>query len=225
MQCPKNILKENKLLIILYLIFLAFGITGLILLNKGELHLFLNGYHTPFYDLFFQFMTFLGEWFPFVVIGIIMIFKLGDGIGALAAQLLSGLITQVVKRICAAPRPMKYFSENFPDVSLPLPEGFSPHLINSFPSGHTSSIFALLIFMALMTKNNFIKALLLIVAILVGYSRIYLSQHFALDVVVGSFVGSTAAFFIWYIVPQNRRWYQYSPLQSLIAHCKKDQSK
>jgi membrane-associated phospholipid phosphatase len=38
----------------------------------------------------------------------------------------------------------------------------------------------------------------LITALLVGYSRLYLSQHFAIDVVVGSAIGTVSAMLSYY---------------------------
>lgn len=241
-----NLIRKNSSVLVIYCIFLIAGISCLLTMNRAELHLALNGVdtefldtythptaenapridltspiHTASMDVFFKCVTFLGEWFPFLVIGIIMLFRFGHGFGALAAQGLSTIITQTVKRTLAAPRPRKFFSENFPDLNLPLPEGFIPHWTHSFPSGHTSSIFALLVFMILMTRNPWMKTFYLLLAILVGYSRIYLSQHFADDVLAGSFVGAVSAVVMWYCIPQDRKWYMFSPLGALCSRIRK----
>ena len=112
---------------------------------------------------------------------------------------------QILKHLFSAPRPITVF-ENYPDLVLPMVEGVHMHHSNSFPSGHTSTFFVFFTCCALMLachykaraeQNNhrtwllygLSMLLLLILAALGGYSRIYLSQHFLSDVCVGSMVG------------------------------------
>jgi len=63
------------------------------------------------------------------------------------------------------------------------------HSSHSFPSGHTITAFAFFLALAFFTKRPAIHFLYFLLAVLVGYSRVYLSQHFAIDVLAGSFVG------------------------------------
>ena len=60
---------------------------------------------------------------------------------------------------------------------------------NSFPSGHTVTAFSAAIVILYLTKNKNWSILLFIVALAVGYSRMYLSEHFFEDVIVGSVIG------------------------------------
>ena len=106
----------------------------------------------------------------------------------LVAYLSSGLATQVLKNLINAPRPQIYFeasqylfdSDNFSEI-------YSGS--NSFPSGHTTSAFALATVFAVYFKRKYLSVLLLAAAALVGYSRIYLAQHFPADVLGGAFTG------------------------------------
>jgi membrane-associated phospholipid phosphatase len=41
-------------------------------------------------------------------------------------------------------------------------------------------------------KNKNLQLLILMAAVLVGYSRIYLAQHFLLDVIVGALLGTVS---------------------------------
>jgi membrane-associated phospholipid phosphatase len=61
-------------------------------------------------------------------------------------------------------------------------EGVTIHSINSFPSGHTATAFTFVLLIALTVKRRGFLLLAFVVALLVGYSRIYLGQHFPLDV-------------------------------------------
>ena len=78
---------------------------------------------------------------------------------------------------------------------------FTYHISNSFPSGHTTSIFALMTIFALVyQQSKLVPIVFFLGAILVAFSRIYLSQHFLIDVVAGSFIGVAIAYFVFRIL-------------------------
>lgn len=74
---------------------------------------------------------------------------------------------------------------------------------NSFPSGHTTAAMAMCSTFALLSTKPWHKTFFLILGLAVGYSRIYLSQHFFVDVYVGSMIGVGTAF-VCYLLLQ--RW-------------------
>ena len=53
--------------------------------------------------------------------------------------------------------------------------------------------------MVLMANNKTTQLALLTAALLVGYSRIYLGQHFLLDVIVGAVIGTASGIIGFYI--------------------------
>jgi membrane-associated phospholipid phosphatase len=61
-------------------------------------------------------------------------------------------------------------------------EGVTLHSFHSFPSGHTATAFTFLLLLALTVKRLNILILSFIAALLIAYSRIYLGQHFPLDI-------------------------------------------
>ena len=69
------------------------------------------------------------------------------------------------------------------------------HQFYSFPSGHTTSIFSICILLSLIINQKKYNYVFFMIALLVGFSRIYLSQHFLMDVFVGSLVGSMITIF------------------------------
>jgi len=82
---------------------------------------------------------------------------------------------------------------------------------SSFPSGHTMSAFALYGFLALiLPKKNWLGPLMLIIALLIGISRIYLVQHFLKDIYLGAIMGTFIALLLYYLqtlIPINpKRW-------------------
>lgn len=191
-----------------FLIFFAGTWVLLFSYDKAELHLLLNSCHNPVADVFFKYYSMLAEW-PCYVIGLIPLLfycRMWTIFYALS-EIVGALITQILKHIAHAPRPKTFF-QDIPNVDLPVVEGVHLHSSNSFPSGHSSTFFIFFTVIALLLVNYFVKnketlrpifrksvvqqtifIALLLLAILGGYSRIYLSQHFLLDVSVGSFIG------------------------------------
>jgi membrane-associated phospholipid phosphatase len=166
----------------------------LLTMSKAESFIGLNGYHNFFLNIFFVNYTFLGDGiFAFALCGFFFYRKQKRlAILILVAYLSSGLVTQVLKNLIYAPRPRIYFEasqylfhlDNFSNSG-----GGS----SSFPSGHTTSAFALATVLAVHFHKKYIGLLLLLMAALVGYSRIYLAQHFPVDVLVGACIGITFA--------------------------------
>lgn len=227
----KSLFKQNAVFLTLSLLLaLSLGL-ALIYIPKGELHLLLCDRHTHARDIFYRYYTTLAEWLPYVICVALLLFtKIGHGVFASTAMLLSTLLTQVCKHIVNAPRPVTWFTEHFPDTQLPLVDGVHMNLWNSFPSGHTTSFFAMtlavciLITKSLSAKRSYsdsgltaiaVQLLLFLAATLGAYSRIYLSQHFAMDVFAGLLVGilSTLASYAIFYRFQDKKWYNYRLFQ------------
>lgn len=207
---------------------------ALLCLPKGELHMILCNRHAHARDLFYRYYTQIAEWFPYVVCLLLLLFaRIGNGLMASAAMAFSALTTQIFKHIINAPRPVTWFAENMPDIQLPLVEGVRMNHWFSFPSGHTTSFFSLAFVVSIIatkclladpseskshtmltTKKSVSTAtqiILFIAATLGGYSRIYLCQHFAADVLAGVVVGITITMVCYAIFDrfENKKWYNY----------------
>ena len=90
----------------------------------------------------------------------------------------------------AHPRPVALFPE--PSALLRVPD-FENHLAYSMPSGHTAIAFALFLSLALQRASRWQQVGLLGMALVAGFSRIYLSEHFLEDVYAGSLLGVVCA--------------------------------
>ncbi|GHT26548.1 hypothetical protein AGMMS4957_22020 [Bacteroidia bacterium] len=145
---------------------------------------------TAFQDIFFKYITELGSWVPFVIAAVLLFHKVGDSLFVLLSQLVLGIVVRIIKVSVAAPRPSLYFSTHFPDVALHQVDGVVLHHTNSFPSGHTAAVFSLMLCQTLIfNKKSWLAPIFFVLAVLTAYSRIYLSQHFAEDVLAGSLAG------------------------------------
>lgn len=184
----KNLFRQNKTVFIPYFIFLSCGLALLLLFSKPEIHLFINIHNNLFFDVFFKYFTFFGDgFFAFFVVIALLFYKYRHSLNVAVAVAITTMIVQTIKAVLIdVSRPTRYFSGI---AELHLIEGVKMHSLNSFPSGHTATGFCIFISLAFIIKNRYAKLLLFIAAVLVGYSRMYLSQHFLIDVVFGSLTG------------------------------------
>lgn len=93
--------------------------------------------------------------------------------------------TQLLKRIVKRPRPYETYAEIYPDE---FETG------RSFPSGHTTTAFATAASLTLTAKKWYIAVPAFAWATTVGYSRIYLGQHYPSDIMMGALVGTASGF-------------------------------
>ncbi len=170
-------------------------------------------------DLFFKYATELGASVPFVVAAGLLFYKVGDALLVLLAQGATALLVYPVKVLVGAPRPSLFFATHYPDVVLHQVDGVTLHAVNSFPSGHTAAAFSLMLCLTLICRKKPWTALLFFVlAAVAGWSRIYLSQHFAEDVCAGAVVGVLATLLVlWLLRRKTFAWEQQS-LPAVLQH-------
>ena len=180
--------------------------TLLLFFPKGELHLLLCQPHTAFLDTIVPFFTNLVDWLPYLTVFLLLFYRAGWATFLVSNLLLSTLIVQPIKHIVHAPRPLTWFAENMPDVALPLVDGVKMNLWLSFPSGHTTTFFVLFfsISIILCTENirgkNILSLLCFLLATFGAYTRIYLSQHFTLDIFAGILIASFSTILLYYFL-------------------------
>jgi len=75
-----------------------------------------------------------------------------------------------------------------------LPDGCGG--LYGFCSSHAANAFAVAIGFYLLTKNKFMGVLLVVWAMMISYSRIYLGAHYPLDVLTGAIIGGLGAFIL-----------------------------
>jgi len=186
----KEISRLKQYFSVLFLLLLMAAITDS-QASKADSFLLLNSYHTRWLDEFFKLVTNFGDGLFSILIVVILLFfgKKKKAVTVLLAYTTSGLAVQGLKRIFHMPRPKAFFEE----LSFHYPnfvEGVNLYSSNSFPSGHTTSAFALATAFVLIYKKRKISFYCLFFAFVTGYSRIYLAQHFLQDVIFGAITGT-----------------------------------
>jgi len=167
-------------------------IVFLLTYGKADSFLVINKYNSPEFDYVFKFWTYLGDgiiWIP--LFAYVLLFKRNYFVAVLSALIISTILTHFLKRVV-------YPNEFRPIVVLGdkvrVIQGYYMNREHSFPSGHTTTAFTLALLLASVVKKNFWVYFFPVVAFFVGYSRVYLAQHFVGDVLAGIFVGTVSAY-------------------------------
>jgi membrane-associated phospholipid phosphatase len=194
--------------VLLFTVAWIIGLFFTFIFPKTDLHLTLNTFHSGFFDLFFQGITLFGDGIFAVLLSIVFFFirNRKEGVLLLLTFVISALITQFFKNFVFYEdmRPLFYIQAG--ELNVQTVEGIKMHLNHSFPSGHTTTIFAMCSMLSLFFKTKRMGLILLIIAILTAYSRIYLSQHFLQDTLAGSFIGLTTSILVYSVLNKKSRF-------------------
>jgi len=218
----KKYLHDSQLFILLSVLTAVVLGIAVLCCDKVQMHLWLNGTHTLGEDFFWRYYTYIGEWVPYVIVALLLFYKAGWASFLLADVLLSGLIGQGVKYLFNTDRPYLYFSKYASDIQLQFVDGVRLSEWYSFPSGHTITFFALFMTLSIIlcelysthknastSNNSLLPVTCYLLAIAGAYSRIYLNQHFAEDIVGGIIIGVATTIGLLFLVPkldQTRFW-------------------
>lgn len=157
----------------------------------GGLLLLIQEYaRTPLLDKIMVFITSLGNdgmiWIAATIL--LLIPKKTRKVGIMSGVALLGSLiinNHIIKNIVQRPRPFVTFTDL--QILIPTPSEFS------FPSGHTASSFAAAgVFYSNLPKKFGVPAVIL--AGLIGLSRLYVGVHYPTDVIAGIVMGILLSF-------------------------------
>lgn len=191
-------------------------------------HLIAINLQNGFFDSLMPFIT--DKWnfiAPLALLSLYLIFfrprrDLILAISAVAVVLLADGTTQIFKDLVQRIRPCHVFQQ------VQLLHGAVCTDSFSFPSNHASNTFALAAFISYNYRKLAIPSFL--IAILVGYSRIYLTAHYPTDVLAGAAWGMLLGFTVAMVARRLMRFSQAdepprtdATKESLVSHTKPSQ--
>jgi membrane-associated phospholipid phosphatase len=189
---------------VIFSIALALVIAVFLLFHgKENSFLVINKYNSPQFDYVFEYLTYLGDgiiWVPLFMY--VLLFKRDYFVAVVAALIICTVLTQVLKKVVFWNdfRPIVLLSDKVRVIP-----GYYMNRAHSFPSGHTSTAFTLALLLAYMARKNVWTYTFPLIAFFVGYSRVYLAQHFVTDVLAGIFVGIVSSYLSLLIYGQFRK--------------------
>ena len=183
-QAPILYQKASNLTILVGLLLIAVSAY----LGRIPVFLLLNTDGGAFMDQFFKWTTWGAEgwvWIPYLSVVVVLYKK--DFKLIILNFLLSTLITQISKHVIwdDITRPIL---SGIPLNQIHTVPGQVTHAYNSFPSGHTATAFTLFLLTVYLFPTKWVFTVGVIYAIICAYSRVYLGQHFPMDLGGGMLV-------------------------------------
>ena len=175
-------------------------------LMNWDCHIFLaiNGIHSPYWDSFMYLVSGKAIWIPLYVTFLLVLLKNFNYRVVLSILLTIGFIilitdtftSQIVRPAVARLRPS--------NLESPISE--MVHIVDGvrggaygFPSAHAGNSFGFAFFICYLFRRNWLSFFMIVWAMVICYSRMYLGVHYFGDLFVGmlfAFGGSTIAYLV-----------------------------
>lgn len=195
----KDFLRVNSVFFIGFFLFSLAGMVASNCMSKESLHLLMNRWCTPELDQLFKWITLTGTTY-FVILILIFIVKkvaLRDVIWLAFSLASAGGFGRIIKFFIFkdVPRPLLELK----DKGLYIVSGCEQNFYKTFPSGHTQTAFCFFLFLSTLFPNRWLQLFFIFYAILIAFSRVYLSQHFVMDTVGGAWIGIFFTIVVYYL--------------------------
>ncbi|MBD1366861.1 phosphatase PAP2 family protein [Mucilaginibacter sp. ZT4R22] len=185
----REVLFRIQYFLIPYLVVLCGCFLIKLLYTRREIYFAVNGVYNNIADFLAPYITDIGDGLTIIILSaIIAFFNYRKAFLLTSGYLVTSIVAQAIKYSVYSPRPRVYFEQELDKIHF-VKDVYVVGGIQSFPSGHTVTAFSAAVVLTYVIKNKMWGVALLILAMLVGYSRMYLSQHFFEDVTAGSAIG------------------------------------
>lgn len=190
-----------------------------ILPYERDLFLWLNDFHTEYWDTFMWMYSAKISWLPLAVVGLIVFvykIKWKEALLIIVCASFIGLLCDYFSAEVIKP----YF-ERFRPTGHPDFKDFV-EIVNDYRGGrygfisnHAANGFGVVVFSSLLFRYRYYTLTMVLWATTTAYSRIYLGVHFISDVVGGAVWGSLIGFLVYYIYLTSRRYILKVPKEEL----------
>jgi membrane-associated phospholipid phosphatase len=179
-------------------------------INKS-LFLIINFYAAITNSFIWANLTFLGDTLPACIFMLLFIRKRPDLVwSGIIAAIIALIIVNSLKYFTGIMRPPAVIDKEVINI-------IGPAIIRrSFPSGHTVTIFTLTGIMLFYFRSIYVRLSLILLALLVGISRIAVGVHWPVDVLAGAAFGSMFAVSGVYFV-KRLRWNKNRTMQIITG--------
>ena len=172
------------------------GALAILFVDKLDFQRKINQIGNSGFDVVMRYLTHAGDGIFALLVFITLLFiRIKTAVIALICFGLTAGVVQLLKHtvFVKMKRPF-YFLQS--EANFRIIDDFTYHTSNSFPSGHAASIFAICTVIAYQYKSKLsVQLLLVIFAILVALTRVYLCQHFLQDIIAGSLIGTLIGYY------------------------------
>lgn len=193
--------------------------TETLLSIEKNLFLFLNSYHTPFWDSFMWVYTSKYVWIPLVVV-LFSVFvyriKWKEAVLLVACAVLVGVLCDQISVSIIKPLVERLRPSHHPELQ------YCVEIVNNyrggrygFVSAHAANGFGIALFTSLIFRIRKYTYISFLWATISSYSRIYLGVHFISDVVGGMIVGLIVGWGMYYLYITGRRYILKVPEECL----------
>lgn len=188
-----SLLKQQRFFLLPYAGLWLLGLVFSLLNGRYEGHLILNRFVFDAINIPMGIITHLGDGLTLTLLAIaLLLYKFRAALFLAASGALAGGVTQLLKNYAFPDidRPFqyfKYYDATRRSLHLALPET-EMHIHHSFPSGHATTSFCLFLALSVIMQRRGWSVFWLLCAVVVSYSRVYLSQHFLEDILAGSVI-------------------------------------
>ncbi len=208
---PKAFLRDNFRVLLAYVILLTIALSAIFNYDKVTVHIYLNHFvGNKYLDVLFYYITYLGDGLaaPFILL-LILLYNVRMGLYATVTFLSATIFSQILKRCFFddVNRPGFVF-QWYSSYKLTYVEGVDRYIHNSFPSGHATQAFSILLCLVFLTKNQYLKFFFFTIAVLTSLSRVYLSQHWLTDITAGSSIGLFFSMLYYYLFVGKNKFQQ-----------------
>ena len=196
------ILLRNRYYFICCAIGLIVGAWILFQIERGDGVFYAYSWRHGLLDGFFVYANLLSEPLGYIfALGLLLFVRFRLALLLPVIGIVVGLVVHQAKEYFKEPRPAVVFRyEKRLDQIKPVGNTEFYTGWNSFPSGHTTSAFALYTFLALsLRRKKKVAIILFVMALSGGLARIYLGHHFVKDVYAGAILGTYLGFLIYFL--------------------------